>query len=135
MSATLKLLDVAPTILPRWWTVVECDLPGLDVPALRYTRFRPRSPSMHVLVTLDDAQDGAGIWLHSSTSVVTKRGPGLPSWVDLKSVHCIVHGNRPVVQLLPPRAHWLSITECLHLFERLDAPTVPESLWRRGGAP
>lgn len=131
MSAPgIVLRDVAPTVLPPWWGVEECELPLRPGPALRYTRARPSFPIMFVLATLDDAQDGAGIWLHTSTSVATKRGPRIPTWDELKEVHQVVHQDRPVVQILPPRSHWLSITECLHLFERLDAATVPEAVWR-----
>lgn len=128
---TLAVADVAvPALdLPPFWAANPVVLPG-DMEAIQYTRARPRSKIMLTLVTIDDYGTG-GLWLHSSASLRTKRGVQIPSWEDLKEVHQVVHRDRPVVQVLPPSAHWLSISECLHLFERLDAPTIPEVVWRQ----
>ncbi len=127
MSA-LSIEEIGPSVLPPFWDGRAVVLPG-GLDAARYTRTRPRSPIMLVILTLDD-YDRGGVWLHSSASLRTKRGPKIPTWEDLKEVHQIVHGDRAVVQMLPPSSHWLSIAECLHLWERLDAPTIPEIVWR-----
>lgn len=119
------LAELLPRVLPPGWTERSVELPPSGVPAVEYTIRFPRP--LVVFVTLDDGEDEIGLWLHSSTS---RRGR-LPSWNDLKLVHQVVHQDRPVVQVLPPRSSWLSIADCLHLFERLDAPTIPEGLWRR----
>ena len=76
------------------------------------------------LISVDDYED-AGQWLHMS---VSKLG-NLPSWNELKSAKETFFGNRPAVQLFPPKESWISISECLHLFSRLDGDTVPPDIW------
>ncbi len=130
MTDALTVGEMVPCEFPPWWEVQPTELPG-GLRGLRCFYARPRMGYvLLVFVTIDDYDDGAGVWFHSSISRQTKQGARLPSWEDLKTVHEVIHSDRPVVQLLPPRSSWLSITECLHLFERLDAPTVPENLWR-----
>lgn len=132
MPDSLTVGDLMPRELPAWWEARPAVIPG-GLAGVRAVYSRPRMGYvLLVLVTIDFDDDGAGVWLHSSISRQTKRGIKLPSWGDLKTVHEVIHGDRPVVQLLPPRSSWLSITECLHLFERLDRDTVPENLWRNG---
>lgn len=120
---TLTLDDVLPLVLPAGWKTAPYPVP--DIPDAR----KLWNGRLFVLVSLDIAE--AGVWLHSSVSRTHPTGAKLPTWDDLKLVHQVVHQDRPVVQVLPPRSSWVSVTECLHLFERLDAPTIPDALWRR----
>lgn len=112
-----------PRVLPPDWS--DCgviDLGGF--PARRYEQ-GGRHP-LRVLVSIDDRGE-AGRWLHSSLSYASR----LPGWADVRRVHEVIHGDRIVIQVLPPREHWLNVMPfCLHLFERLDANTVPDGLWR-----
>lgn len=130
-AAPPALGDFVPTVLPPGWRVEGITLGSgtLSVPAVRFVVVPPKLSwrPLVVLLTLDHQDDGHGWWLHSSTS----RTNTLPSWDDLKLVHRVVHQHRPVVQILPPPSSWLSIAECLHLFERLDADTVPRPVWER----
>ena len=120
----LVLNEYAPWVLPPQWSVRDWTLPVTGQACKVYAG----PAGLQVLLTIDDHPDGGGRWLHASASHRDR----LSSWADLKSVHRIVLGDRPTVQLFPPRAHWLSVHEhTLHLFARLDAPTVPETLWRR----
>lgn len=79
-----------------------------------------------VLISIDTAADDAGYWLHMSVSRIGK----IPSWDELKKAKETFFGNRAAVQLFPPKESWLSIAECLHLYSRLDADTVPPQIWR-----
>jgi hypothetical protein len=81
---------------------------------------------LRVLLSLDDFDDGIGEWLHASASYAAR----LPTWEDLKEVHQLFLLDLPAIQILPPKAHWLTAHEfTLHLFTRLDADTVPPGLW------
>lgn len=126
--------EYVPTlVLPVGWSCEHVVLPG-GIPALAYTvRLGKARQWLRVLATLD-TYEGGGLWLHTSTSrrrtVSIGEAVRIPSWDQLKLVHQVVHRDRPVVQLLPPQKHWMDISECLHLWERLDAPTVPEVVWR-----
>lgn len=127
---SLSLSDFVPHELPPGWRVEGTTL-GTATNQVRAARFlverrKPATRLLTVLLTLDHADDGFGWWLHSSTS---RAGNQLPSWDDLKLVHQVVHQHRPVIQIMPPPSSWLTIAECLHLFERLDADTVPRAVW------
>jgi hypothetical protein len=131
VRVTLHLTDLLPSVLPTGWRDAGPWTPPAAYSFLRAHRFevlgRP-GDTLQILVSLDDANDGAGIWLHSSCS----RGRRLPTWDDLKDVHQVVHADRPVVQVMPPRSSWLNaMPYCLHLFERMDADTVPRAIWER----
>ena len=78
------------------------------------------------LVSIDDYED-SGQWLHMSVSRMGK----LPTWNELKHAKETFFGNRPAVQLFPPKESWLNLADCLHLFSRLDADTVPPDIWKR----
>ena len=70
-----------------------------------------------------------GTWLHTSCSVRGQRR--LPTWEELSMVKQAVHEDRLVVQVLPPRSAYVNIAEVLHLWERIDALTLPDDVWRR----
>ncbi len=112
---------VASPVESRWWQVRLFGAVG--------TRL------LRVAVSLDDyAAMGlaGGLWMHTSVSVVSGGGL-LPTWREMVAVKEVVHEDRPVVQILPPRSQYISIAEVLHLWERIDAPTLPEAVYRRGG--
>jgi len=92
-----------------------------------------QSSTLLVLISIEDFGN-AGYWMHSSTSFgdrkVIKRKQ--PSWNELVVVKEAFHGDRPVIQIIPPRSAYVNIAECLHLWERLDGPTIPEVVWRQG---
>ncbi len=129
--------DILKTIGPPWRAGMSSlpDVWGRSVvgrlPAVEALRELSSRRSLVVIVTLDDCGD-AGLWLHSSSSVRTHRRVRVPTWAEIKLTHAGIHKDRAVVQLLPPSSHWISVSECLHLWERLDAPTVPETVWRHG---
>ena len=85
------------------------------------------STMINVVISIDTAADDAGYWLHMSVSRMGK----IPSWNELKKAKETFFGDRPAVQLFPPKESWISISECLHLFSRLDADTVPPQIWKK----
>jgi len=107
--------------IPSAWVPVPMPAPSLrgwEVGQLR------------VIVSVDDCGD-EGVWLHTSVSRRERGRIVLPSWADLSMVKGVVHGDRLVVQILPPKREYVNITEALHLWERLDQPTLPRSLASR----
>lgn len=80
-----------------------------------------------ICVSLDQ-YEVHGLWLHTSVSHVSGR---LPSWEDLVRVKEAVYKDRLAIQVLPPRKHYVNVAEVLHLWERLDAPTIPQDLEKR----
>jgi hypothetical protein len=96
-----------------------------------FIRQEPRHP-LRAIVTLDLMDEWqAGTWLHVSVS----RSNRLPTWADLVLTREEMgYADRPFVQLLPPKSHWLNMAGfCLHLFHRVDAETVPRILWDQEG--
>lgn len=86
---------------------------------------RPGMETISILATLEQHQTG-GVWLHSSVCGFRRNGkPRIPSWGELSFVKGLVHGDELVVQVLPPRAEYVDLIDALHLWERLDAPTLP----------
>jgi hypothetical protein len=83
-----------------------------------------------VVISIDTADDDAGHWIHMSVSRMGR----IPSWDELKKAKETFFGNRPAIQLFPPKESWLNIAECLHLFSRLDADTVPPQIWMKDDA-
>jgi len=85
-----------------------------------------RADGLRVIVSIEELDDGCGVWLHASLSFTSS----LPRWRDVKEVHQAFLGDRPAVQLLAPRSHWVNVHEyTLHLFTRLDGDTVPPQMW------
>ncbi len=84
---------------------------------------------LRVIVSLDDC-GAEGVWLHTSVSVLGRVFARVPSWEDLARVKQIVHGDRYAIQILPPRAQYVNVAEVLHLWERIDAPTIPDAIGR-----
>lgn len=119
--------DILPTALPGAMVEIANPVPSLRNAGQRWWKWGDLS----VCVSLDDC-GREGLWLH--TSVSARRGRELPTWYDLARVKDAVHGDRLVVQILPPRAEYVNFAEVLHLWERLDAPTIPERVVSpRGG--
>jgi len=82
---------------------------------------------VRVIVSVDDCEL-EGIWLHSSASAQHKGRVVLPTWEELSMVKAAVHEDRLAIQILPPRREYVNLTEALHLWERLDAPTIPAAV-------
>lgn len=88
---------------------------------------RPVGETLSVIVTIERRGGGGGTWLHSSACGLTKNGrQRIPTWSELVMVKELVHDDRLAVQILPPRAEWVNAAEALHLWERLDGPTLTE---------
>jgi len=125
MAADPTLADMLPDKMPAGWVSIP---PPIVQPKVE-SRWWRHGPLL-VGVSLDTWQaEVNGIWMHTSVSA----GGKLPTWAQLVQVKEAVHEDRPVIQVFPPRSEWVSIAEVLHLWERIDAPTVPEGVWRRGG--
>lgn len=114
------LADMMPDRLPPTWRPI-CDPRGLT--GTRWFSVR----DLRVCVTLDVCEPG-GTWLHTSVSV--KGGRRLPTWSELSLVKGVIHEDRLVVQILPPRSQYVNVAEVLHLWERIDAPTLPDDVSR-----
>lgn len=80
-----------------------------------------------VLATHEDRGSGTGVWLHISLSRPNK----LPSWADVREVKDLFIGrDRCAIHMVPPEEFWLNFHPyTLHLFTRLDGPTVPPALY------
>lgn len=123
MKPTLE--DMLPRTLPRAW---KEDVPP---PSIRWMPCRAWSfGKLKILLTLEDMNE-SGLWMHASVSrPKMNRLPSLPSWEDLGYVKQVIFEDRAVIQVLPPRAHYVNLVEALHIWERLDQPTIPEAVWR-----
>lgn len=106
--------DVIPWVLPAGWQSVNANT---------FTRTDGLS------VITSGERVGEQQWLHVSCS----RLSALPSWEDVRQVKDIFIGRKAqAVQILPPEDEYVNDHPyCLHLWSRLDAPTVPDM--RRGG--
>jgi len=122
MSAAPTLLDMMPDAMPRGWRSIPA--PPTSLRGALWYEFN----DIVVCVSLDVFAVG-GTWLHTSCSVRGQRR--LPTWEELSMVKQAVHEDRLVVQVLPPRSAYVNIAEVLHLWERIDAPTLPDDVWRR----
>lgn len=120
VSALPTLLDMMPDRLPSSWRALPCP-PGIyTLTGSRWWKVGP----LTVCVSLDRTTS-EGTWLHTSVSAGGRR---LPTWPELTSVKNVVHGDRLVVQILPPKSQYVNVAEVLHLWERIDAPTLPASI-------
>lgn len=123
IGATAPTLDdVLPASLPA--AMIETPNPVQRTLAMAGSRWW-RWGSLWIGCSLDDCGRD-GLWLH--TSVSTRDGRALPSWADLARVKMAIHGDRLVIQILPPRAQYVNVAEVLHMWERLDAPTIPHRI-------
>lgn len=82
---------------------------------------------LKVLVTAEDRGPETGVWLHVSLSRRNK----LPSWSDVREVKDIFIGReRCAMHMIPPEEFYINLhPHTLHLWSRLDAPTVPPLLY------
>lgn len=113
--------------VPRTWALRP------DVPLPRGAvcwEWAHMTRTIRVIVSVDDAGI-EGVWLHSSASAQRKGRVELPSWAELAHVKQVVHGDRYAIQILPPRREYVNLTEALHLWERLDQPTIPDAIGRK----
>lgn len=123
MPDTITIDDFVPRVLPVSWVPEEV---GPEHPA--ETRAY-RNGRLYLLVSLEERGPTVGTWLHASLSHRER----LPLWRELVEVKTTFFGDRPVVQVIPPEKYYINLhPRCLHLFERLDADTVPPGLWEAG---
>lgn len=114
----------APRVLPFGWDLLEesfVDTPegGRELGGIAYLR-----QSLSVLFGAEEHR-GAGEWLHVSLA----RPHKLPTWEDVARVKSVFLGDELCVQVLPPRRQYVNVHPyCLHLWRRLDAPTLPGGL-------
>ena len=121
----LKLKQYLPKVLPAAWQQIPPPVAAREM-KLRCAAFQ-NTAAVKVIMSLDDYENYGGVWLHISVS----QAGGLPSWSALKETKALFLGNRVAIQLFPPKEHWVSVAECLHLFSRLDKDVVPPVLWER----
>jgi len=120
----LKFRDFAPVVLPANWSRIAPPAQLVAVCGAQNCAAYMSALGTKAILSLDDyEQDGK--WLHLSVSRLGR----LPTWNELKGAKELFLGDRLAIQLLPPKSHWISISECLHLFHRLDADTVPPGIW------
>lgn len=127
MSALLPTLADLVPIVPESWQGFAAYTPGIVSCAWEWPSIEQRS--VRVIVSVDDCGPD-GVWLHSSASARRKGKVVLPTWEELVRVKNVVHGDRFAIQILPPRREYVNVTEALHLWERLDAPTLPNAVAR-----
>lgn len=68
-------------------------------------------------------EDDGGIWSHASFKVYQDNR--LPSWGQLRDAHWLLYPGLFGVQVLAPQDGHVSINQVLHVWTRLDAPSVP----------
>ena len=84
---------------------------------------------LQVFFSLEDRGED-GIWLHLSMTSLN-RGRLPPSWKQLTQTKDLFFGDEVAIQLLPKQKDYLNVHGgCLHLFRRVDAPTIPP-IWDR----
>ena len=109
-------------VLPVGWR----ELAPLDMQGTACRRFE-HTHGVRVLVTREDRGPDCGVWFHVSLSRANK----LPSWRDVREVKDLFIGkDRCAIHMLPPEAFYINLhPHTLHLFTRLDGPTVPPQLY------
>jgi hypothetical protein len=120
MEAALYSLDATiPRVLPPAWSPLASPVPG--------ARAFDSMFGLHVIASVEDRGRDTGVWLHVSVSRRNK----LPSWADLREVKDLFLGpKRCALHLIPPDEHYINVHPfVLHLWSRLDAPTVPPKLY------
>jgi hypothetical protein len=119
------LEDYLPKSIPDEWQ--EYSLPETMLNCYKGNAKAYMSSKMNnVFFTVDDFGEG-GQWLHLSVSCHQR----LPTWEELKKAKETFMGDIFAMQVLPPKNSYLNINPyVLHLFSRLDAPTIPSKVWR-----
>ncbi len=109
-------------ILPTTWR----ELAPLSIEGKRLRAFESAF-GLRVLMSREDRGKATGVWLHVSVS----RGHKLPSWTDMREAKDIFIGReRCAIHMIPPDEFWVNLhPHTLHLFTRLDGPTVPPALY------
>jgi hypothetical protein len=104
----------SPRVLPAAWRRVE---PVAQVP---HALVFERKCGLRVILGVED--HGTGRWLHVSFA----RSYRLPGWDDLREVKDLFVGpDKLAVQVLPPADQYVNAHRfCLHLWRRLDGPTL-----------
>jgi hypothetical protein len=116
-----RLIDVLPRVLPARWELLGTQRGGM--------RYRNLRDSLSLLASVDrfGPDEGGGAWYHVSVAGTGKR---LPTWSQLTDVKGVWFGDVLVVQILPTRAEYVNVHEhCLHLWHRLDGPTLAGGPW------
>ncbi len=113
-----------PPIIPARWTQIRPPTNLRTLPNQETMAWRNVLDSLQVFFSLEDYKED-GIWLHASmTSLNSGRKP--PSWSQLTLVKDLFFGDEVAIQLLPKKKDYLNVhSGCLHLFRRVDAPTIP----------
>jgi hypothetical protein len=108
-----------PDVVPVGWQ--EYPPPyGWDRP---YNRVYTYRDTTRVLVSAAQYGDGKR-WLHVS---VSRKNGQLPSWETLGMVKDLFIGDaRTALQVLPPRAKHVNISQVLHLYHCLDGEVTPD---------
>lgn len=120
---TIRLDDLLPKVLPARWTEVGVAPWEFPCPTRKFVN---RVDDLSLIASLEKRSGNAGLWFHCSLASPTR----LPSWKFLRDAKELFMGDRLCVQILPPRAHYLNVhPNCLHLFHRLDADTLPPEVW------
>lgn len=122
------IADFAPMVLPSYWKETVPPPPILNQFGPHLVKaYVKAQPPMSLFLSLEDRGADTGLWLHLSLAHPRR----MPTWLELKDAKELFIGDVAAVQLLPPRSSYLNVHNfCLHLFRRVDQPTVPEDLWR-----
>lgn len=118
--------DYAPRVLPVSWRLV----PPPAVLANADVRCYESVFGLRVIFGVEDRGTSTGVWLHASTSRQNK----LPTWADIREVKDLFIGrDRCALHLVPPEKDYVNLHKfTLHIWSRLDAPSVPVGLHEDG---
>jgi hypothetical protein len=79
---------------------------------------------LQMLHDLRREEDGS-LWAHVSVARAGGRG-SVPAWEQMRDVHWLMYPDLPGVQVMAPRSQHVNLAEVLHVWTRLDAPSVPD---------
>lgn len=81
---------------------------------------------LRVVISFDENHAPEGRWRHVSVSCQDR----LPTYAELGEVReLFFNPEATVVQIMPPKSQWVNQHQfCLHLWQRLDKPLLPQGL-------
>lgn len=121
---TSGLDSFMPPIISARWSPMRVPSIVADQPNQETLAYRNVLDGLQVFFSLEDRGED-GIWLHLSMSTITGGRP-VPSWAQLKLARETFIGDEVCIQVLPKKKDWLNAHGgVLHLFRRVDAPTIP----------
>lgn len=110
---TERIHEVLPRVLPPEWRQISPGIAPIGAVAFRLY-------SLVILCSVDTTPEST--WLHVSVSHAHR----LPTWDELREIKETLMGDVLVVQVLPPKSEYVNVHQnCLHLWRRLDGPTMP----------